>query len=307
MTNCTLCGFETDPLFAAIDYARPDNKTTYYLSWCQRCSYGQIDRTFNPEEISNFYPSNYYTHSKEPTKFREPTLREKLRMAIAWRFDQGSDFQPSELSPDYKSICDIGCGNGHYLRMFKELGFRTVGIEPDPEARLAADGTGAIFDGTAEDLPREMVSDQFDVVLMSHVLEHCDDPIKAVSNARDLLSNSGTLVIEVPNNASVGFRTFKAAWPFTDLPRHLHFFTEKSLFTLLESQSLDVTNVQYCGFTVQFSPTWVDAQNNIWQSIASDRKAPNFNAAAWRLLMKTALLVRSRKYYSVRVHAVAKR
>src|SRR5665213_180350 len=184
MTNCTLCGLESDPLFATTDHARPDTKTEYLLSWCQRCSYRQIDRTFDPEEISTFYPSNYYTHSTEPTKFRKATSGEKLRTAIAWRFDQDSDFRPSEISLDYKSICDIGCGKGDHLRMFKALGFRTVGIEPDRQARLAADGAGAIFDGTAEDLPRDMVSDHFDVVLMSHVLEHCDDPIKAVSTPK---------------------------------------------------------------------------------------------------------------------------
>lgn len=206
-------------------------------------------------------------------------------MHSAWRCDGSQDFSAAEF-PLGKTACDIGCGNGNLLRRMKSAAYSVVGIEPDPKARAITQDF-PVYDGTAEQLPEGL--GQFDVVIMSHVLEHCIDPTAAVRNAKGLLTDSGTLVIEVPNNAALGFRWFQGKWPWTDIPRHLSFFAEKSLQRLLSSQGLRISKTIYTGFTRQFSPEWR-------QQIGSVR-------SGWPLLLRSVVAQDRSKYDSIRIHA----
>jgi hypothetical protein len=156
------------------------------------------------------------------------------------------------------------------LKRFREAGFRVVGVEPDPVARARANQYAQVFDGTIEMLPSEVSSTPFDVLLLSHVLDVCTDLKKSMANIRSLLSSTGTLIVEVPNFAARGFRIYRAEWPWTDISRHLTFFTEKSLRLIPEVSGFSVKNVQYLGYTRQFSPAWRTAQATIRQIIGSD-------------------------------------
>jgi SAM-dependent methyltransferase len=208
-----------------------------------------------------------------------------LLIHLAWRLDRQREFAPAEL-PNGKTACDIGCGNGDILRRLKASGYDAIGVEPDPKARGVASEVCKIYDGTAEDLPS---LDDFDIVLMSHVLEHCIDPLKAVENAKSLLSKNGTLVIEVPNNAALGFWWFKGRWPWTDIPRHLSFFTERSLRKLLNQLGLHVTKVVYTGYVRQFTPDWRDKIGGYW--------------SGWPLFLVSSFARDGLKYDSIRLHA----
>jgi len=200
---------------------------------------------FLPEEISKFYEIPYYTHGSTDQASREKTLLERVVTHLAWRADRGMQLSPSELGPSRgRTLCDLGCGDGSHLSGFGKAGFRVVGVEPDPAARKAAEQLADVFDGTAENLPAEIANRRFDVVLLSHVLEHCIDPLKAIANIKSILAPNGMIVIEVPNNAARGFSRFKAAWPWTDIPRHLNFFTEISLGAALAKQDVSVNAVK---------------------------------------------------------------
>ncbi|WP_084800962.1 class I SAM-dependent methyltransferase [Bradyrhizobium sp. Tv2a-2] len=274
--NCLICDAETNRLF----------QTSHFdLRWCNQCSFGRLAGDFTPEQVSSFYPASYYTHSIAKDESRKPSPLERLLIHSAFKLDGGKDFDPSEL-PAGKTACDIGCGNGDLLRKLRSAGYSIVGIEPDQRARHIANDVCPTYDGTAEHLPPV---GKFDVVLMSHVLEHCIDPIRALTNAKSILANDGVIVIEVPNNAATGFRWFKDAWPWTDIPRHLSFFTERSLRLLLERTGLQVTDVFYTGYTRQFMPKW--------------RAELNLVRAGWPLLLRTMLAPNSAKYDSIRVHA----
>ena len=303
MPHCFLCGGATRFLFSSRDYARPDDCNTYKVNWCDVCDFGRLEGDFTPQTVQCFYPSNYYTHNSACGAQREPSRLERLRQNIAWRFDGGVDFAPSEVTGE--SICDLGRGAGAHLRRFKRLGKKTVGVDPDPLACNAARDAGDIFNGTAESLPAEISGRKFDVVLMSHVLEHCIDPIAAVINAKSLLAPDGSVVIEVPNNAAVGFHRFEAAWPWTDIPRHLNFFTQLSLKSVMQRAGLRPSKVFYTGYMRQFTPYWVDLQKHIIATIRSVESFPNPHAAAWILLFQTLQAEPSRRFDSVRIHATA--
>ena len=80
----------------------------------------------------------------------------------------------------------MGCGAGDYLVFCRETGWRVVGIETDPEAATAARERALdVRAGTLDtvDLP----DGSCDVVTLWHVLEHMDDPSRALKQVRRLL------------------------------------------------------------------------------------------------------------------------
>lgn len=300
---CLLCGGPVRELFSARDYRRPMQRTEYSLNWCDSCEFGRLGGNFTPETIQTFYNIEYYTHGSASNAPNKAKFWERVRCYLAWLADNGANFTPMELgAPTERSVCDIGCGSGENLEALKNAGFHVIGIEPDAKARLLSAKIADVFDGTAERLPPQIKGRYFDIVLMTHVLEHCLDLRTTLTNVSAMLKPGGSIVIEVPNNAATGFSTFGGMWPWCDIPRHLNFFTERSLGSLLHTYGFEVSNLAYTGYFRQFSPQWIKTQREIWASIGTGSR-PAFDIDAWLLLAQTALAQRCRKYDSLRVHA----
>jgi SAM-dependent methyltransferase len=306
MASCFLCGAAMSPRFKTRDHLRPETSTEYSLEWCAPCAFGRIAGQFTPADVTQFYTADYYTHvAPAQAGHLSMPLLDRLRVHLAWRTDRGIAMSPNEvahLNPA-QSMCDVGCGSGQAMAAFKAAGHAVIGVEPDPQARQLAANVGPVFAGTAEQLPDAIAGRKFDVVLLSHVLEHCIDPAAALQNVKRLLAPGGTAIIEVPNNAALGFEMYGPGWFFADIPRHLQFFTEKSLTKALGLAGLHVTRTIYAGYTRQFTPEWLTAQAEIRKHIGLNGGAA-WNGNEWSLLAQTAFVRPARKYDSVRIHAV---
>lgn len=200
-------------------------------------------------------------------------------------------------------LCDIGCGNGGNLRMFKEAGFQVMGVEPDDEARRIASKVAMVQAGTGESLPISLPREQ-DYVLLSHVLEHTISPTRALQNAYGLLKTNGVLIVEVPNNDALGFKMFQQFWPWADVPRHIHFFTKASIRRIIEAAGFRIASIRYVGYARQFSNEWIADQQKIWIQAGETGVCPDFKRLAWLLLARTLLTSKTHKYDSLRVQAV---
>jgi SAM-dependent methyltransferase len=293
------------PRFRVRDHLRPQVLTEYQVEWCADCDFGRVAGEFTPSEVAGFYTTDYYTHVAPGESGKAAMqLLDRIRVHLAWRTDRGLDLSPAEVERvrPVPTLCDVGCGSGQAMAAFKRAGYDAVGIEPDPAARALAAKAGEVFEGTAEALPAAVAGREFDVVLLSHVLEHCIDPSAALNNVKRLLAPGGTAIIEVPNNAAQGFEMYGPGWFFADIPRHLQFFTEVSLRKALAAVGLRVTRVRYTGYTRQFSSEWLAAQKSIRMHTGLD-SSPAWEGNINRLLALTAFARRAKKYDSIRVHA----
>jgi SAM-dependent methyltransferase len=272
------------------------------VEWCRHCQYGRVAGEFSPGEIAGFYAAGYYTHAEPGDSIEAAHWMDRALMHLAWRRDRGEDLAAGEVmrAKAHPVLCDVGCGGGQAMAKFKQAGYEAVGIEPDAAARAIAAGNGEVFEGTAEALPAAMEGRKFDVVLLSHVLEHCIDPVAALRNVKKLLAEDGTAIIEVPNNASLAAEMYGPVWFFADVPRHLHFFSGNSLQAALERVGLRVCRTIYTGYTRQFSPEWLAAQKTIRERLGAEDWEQN----PWLLLARTAFARAEKKYDSIRVHAI---
>jgi 2-polyprenyl-3-methyl-5-hydroxy-6-metoxy-1,4-benzoquinol methylase len=308
--DCRWCGSLMRPwLHVPGDWRRPGVQGGYPLYWCDACRYGELQPRPTHEEISDSYAVTYYTHEPEEgaAGSNAAGFWSRLRQQLAWRRDFGRYLTVdavTAVAPPPARVCELGCGHGGFALELQQAGYRVTGVDPDPKARSAAARKGVVvFVGYAEALPKALEPGPFDIVIMSHVLEHCQDPHRALENVAALLRPGGHLVCEVPNNACAGLALSGPAWHWLDVPRHLNFFTHDSLRLACEDAGLIVESHQYVGYYRQMTEAWILAEQAIWDALheRDDPMPPRPSRwRSWRLFVNTAFARDSTKYDSIR-------
>jgi 2-polyprenyl-3-methyl-5-hydroxy-6-metoxy-1,4-benzoquinol methylase len=303
-------------LHVPVDCVKREPNRFAHVFWCERSGYGRIHPLPRPGEVAALYDlKTYYTQGD--SQFAQggpPSLLDRVRDHLAWRLDSGIPLTTQRvqalIGEPSAEICDIGCGSGRLAGGLAELGHRVTAVELDPST-VASKHRNRIelLQGSAEQLPAAARARRFDLVVLSHVLEHCLDPLRALRNVRSVLKPSGLLLCEVPNSASAGLRRSGAAWAMLDVPRHLHFFTQRSLRGFCEQVGLRVESVYYAHYSRQFSNAWVATERMLRDALlggAAGVGAPppaNSKLRAWTLLGATLLARDEIKYDSVGVIA----
>ena len=102
-----------------------------------------------------------------------------------------------------QSLLDIGCGAGHNLAFFKELGLKTTGIDISKAMLdIATKKLGTdikLCQGQAGELPFN--NNSFDIVVLITVLEFVTDPTKALKEAVRVAR--GQVYLGILNKASL--------------------------------------------------------------------------------------------------------
>jgi len=128
---------------------------------------------------------------------------------------------------------DVGCGSCESLWAARKLGWSGVGTDI---AKPAIEfGRSALALDIREGLLGEIdfPESSFDIVTLREVLEHSPEPSELLQDIHRILSRSGVLYVQVPNDLE-GYRAriFSRAWHLIP-PVHLQYFTLQSLTTLL--------------------------------------------------------------------------
>jgi SAM-dependent methyltransferase len=118
----------------------------------------------------------------------------------------------------------------------RRVAFEAVEVDPDAVRALRAELGAAAVHARVEDC-----KGPYDVVVMSHFLEHLRDPVSTLRAQRDLLAPDGLLFLEVPN----GDHRFK-----DHHEPHLSFFETATLSRVVEAAGLRMLRVETCGAPV---------------------------------------------------------
>ena len=199
----------------------------YPTGICTKCGHIQQSRYYTAKDIEIFY-TKYYRDIYSPYGVKK-IFDEQKHQGRKIANSLGEDIMEKTAS-----VLEIGPGAGGILKFFSDQGKVVKGLDFDREyiqyathkgIQIIRGGIGAI--GQQE---------KFDLIILSHVLEHLDECCIFLKKIQSILASSGFLYIEVP---SVDFYCKKVF--YYDLKTyfsnaHISHFTETSLHRLL-SQS----------------------------------------------------------------------
>lgn len=275
---------------------------------CAQCGLGRAANMPAPEEVAALYDLDaYYTHGESHMRDVEPGLLDRMLVRLAWQVDHARPFDvdatASRLPPQAR-VLDIGSGDGELLEAFRDRGCQVLGVDPDGRSRdFCADKGLTVLAGTAEQPPEELTDRQFDLVIMSHSLEHCLDPVRALATVARLTAPTGLAYVEVPNAGCRHFETFRQCSEMFDAPRHLWFFNQDALRRMAKEMGFTVASAHYNGFTRLFTPSWRGWECEIFSRLAGKGLAAGATRHSWprslMLLMQTAFAQPERKYDSI--------
>jgi SAM-dependent methyltransferase len=140
------------------------------------------------------------------------------------------------FAPVGAAILEIGCATGELAAATRRTldVARYEAIELSPAGRHARPNLDKLYDQPLRRLLGDgKIRSRFDVILMSHVIEHLEDPAAELMAMKRVLAAGGAIFLEVPNGA--GNRRL----PLDDNRAHLHFFSLASMTRMLAAAGLD--------------------------------------------------------------------
>jgi len=190
VTQCPLCASDSSLPFDR----RESHGRLVENRICRNCGLVFQSPRMTADEAAAFYAREYrllQEGSAAPTP-RNTRVQEMRAESLL-------DFVRQEI-PHISRHLDIGCSMGILLRRFQNAyDSQAVGIEPGEMHRRQAQQAGLTVYAGLEDLERAGES-PFDLITMSHVLEHLPAPVEYLTHLREsLLAPNGWLLVEVPN------------------------------------------------------------------------------------------------------------
>jgi 2-polyprenyl-3-methyl-5-hydroxy-6-metoxy-1,4-benzoquinol methylase len=205
---------------------------------CRGCGLSQLNPRRDEEEEAVFYASDYYRLEHLRSRYDRPDWSERKAQIASGILDAAEAQRPLSGA----TLLDVGAGRGFLLRDARARGAKVSGVEPSEETAETLRGEGFdIFTGNLQRFVTEAPG-SFDVITMSHVVEHMNEPILSLQAAASMLKPEGLLVAEVPN---VTRQLAKGRHPRSAHTAHLYYHTERSLTALFEVSGLRVLAVSF--------------------------------------------------------------
>jgi SAM-dependent methyltransferase len=140
---------------------------------------------------------------------------------------------------------DVGAGHGHFCCVAREVlpETRFDGLDFSESIDEAAQrgwidrGLRGLFPELAPVVAKR--GDVYDVVSMSHYLEHTRDPRAEIAAAASVLDKDGLLFVEVPDPECRLGRWFGRRWMPWFQPQHQHFLSAKNLERVLREHAFE--------------------------------------------------------------------
>jgi 2-polyprenyl-3-methyl-5-hydroxy-6-metoxy-1,4-benzoquinol methylase len=265
LDKCKICGSEKLSVVGEVKEFNTFFKKYYEqlsqnkIMQCNECGFlaNSSEVQLTKEVLTELYSIDYFSsHGKIQTL---KNLYEKRRFLALARKAIGKNLNGL-------SLLDIGCGAGEYLKVGSELGMTVTGYDVDSSIEEYVKRTYK-FKVVSGNLDEDTFDEgSFDVIVLSHVIEHLNDPKSMASKIHKFLKKDGILILTMPNpNAlidnivSFAKRAISREHGDTRLtpyitPFHINGFSLKSTrFMLIESGF----NIKHLGMISGLS--WTDS------------------------------------------------
>ncbi len=211
-----------------------------------RHGYYELADKPSAQQLAEYYAKKYYqesirvhrpTYEAEEIRFRHAKLEQKRLKVEELRRDAAAG-----------RLLDVGAGEAFAMKHFADAGWEVIGLDysrhgcethhPELLDKLIV---GDVMTGLEQ---LEKTAECYDLILLDNVLEHVIDPLAVLCRLRKLLSLTGILVVEVPNDFSrLQMQLLEDGTipePFWVVaPDHLSYFNAEGLTALANEAGLE--------------------------------------------------------------------
>ncbi len=253
---CPVCGNAEGEVLHHQSFLAPDElhaPPEVDIVSCARCSFVFSDIASEQAQIDEAY--------EQHSKYADTSLYESHDEAAAiapdapWdldRLEKTAAFLATKVADHSARLLDAGCATGSLLGFLKREGFTNlVGLDPSPVATKTATRLHGV-----EAVPGSFITPpnglgQFDVIVLSHVLEHLLDVQAAVASMFDLLKPEGVVYLEMPDATRYAANLVA---PFHDFnTEHINHFSPQTLRWLMATHGF--AEIEVGRKTVMCSPS----------------------------------------------------
>jgi 2-polyprenyl-3-methyl-5-hydroxy-6-metoxy-1,4-benzoquinol methylase len=147
-------------------------------------------------------------------------------------------------------ILDLGCGMGWFMSALPKKWNKT-GVDCSKFAlKNASNFCHPILSDVLSYTKK--CNEKYDYILMSHVIEHLDNPVLLIKSLKKLLKKSGELILETPDFDSPAAKLFGNKFRLLNDPTHISLFTLDSLTRLLRDSGYKINNIIFPYFETPY-------------------------------------------------------
>ncbi|MEZ6134222.1 MAG: class I SAM-dependent methyltransferase [Pirellulaceae bacterium] len=247
---CYFCGSNSHQPFVLAQDDLTGKPGTFSFVRCDECGLVYQNPRVGIAHIKDYYDEEYIAHRKKQdwgalTWFYNYAMgkhdREKDRIVRRY-IELGAESQ----------VLDVGCGAATFLLRTKErYGSRVTGVDFKDLSQLPNFDQIDFHCGLFYE--QDFRGQRFDLLTMWHFLEHDYAPMRTLSVARELLTQDGRLIIEVPRLDSVSYRLFHNRWAGLQAPQHTVLYDREMLLKFVEKAGLELVDyLPYGAFPAYF-------------------------------------------------------
>ena len=223
--KCNLCGLEE----YRVVYEMPD-RLYFADEWftvveCQNCGLGFVNPRPTSAEMLRYYPAPFYDYFDNERDFH-------MR-----RYSAEAELLQEITTNNSGLLLDVGCANGDFPRFMKKLGWQVEGVEVSRTSKPILDFK--VYGMEFTQIP--VFETRYDAVTAWAVLEHVHDPMAYFNKVAEVLKPGGVFVFLVTNFDSISSKYLFCE----DVPRHLFFFTEKTIRKYLSCFGFELLKTDY--------------------------------------------------------------
>jgi len=211
--------------------ARRKRKREHYRTVaCKSCSLVRANPVIKEDVQNELYSESQFIFSEEE-RFVAKTYANLLKKICV------------EYSADIKSLMEVGCSTGFFLKQAMDMGIEdVVGFEPSNDCVSHA----------VEEIKEKIIADKYDPSLMPdkffdlvcsfHVFDHLRHPSEVLDNMVEKLNPGGHVLLVCHDVESWSAKLLRSFSPIFDI-EHIYLFSKKTLRMLLENSGIEVLEV----------------------------------------------------------------
>jgi len=224
--TCLLCaGTQLEPVQTqALDIAGVGPcRLTFVV--CHDCGFLHQNPLVAPEDLTKHYEAfSNYTIADPAAARKAPPAPHTRRLMVLRR----------DAFPKAASIYEVGAAAGAAMHAFRQDGLTVGGCDPSRTATAQAKEIFDVILDRTDAAHAAAHAGRFDVVLMSHVLEHLLDPLTTLKKLRANMREGAGLLIEVP--CATALDLLPPGWFAFE---HISYFSPGTLTAMLEAAGFE--------------------------------------------------------------------